>query len=77
MAEVTNELLYEVLKSVQQRLTNIENRVGDVNGQLVGMRGHLSAIQSDVNNIYVTCAQLDVRVSHIERRLDLVDNPIA
>ena len=30
MAEVTNELIYEVLRSIQDRLTNIENRLSAV-----------------------------------------------
>lgn len=77
MAEITNDLIYEILKSIRQRLTNIENRVTDVNGQLVALRGHSSAIQSGVNSIYVTVAQPDIRVSHIECRLGVADNTIA
>lgn len=71
MAEVTNELMYEVLKSIQSRLDRIEAGIGEVKSELVSVRGHMIAIQSDVHNIYGVLARHDERLDRIERRLDL------
>lgn len=73
MAEVTNELIYEVLRAMQTRLANIENAQEVTNARLNSMQTHLIAIEQDVANIYGALGSLDSRVSRIERRLDLVD----
>jgi chromosome segregation ATPase len=76
MAEITNELIYEVLKAIQQRMTNLEDKVMDLNSQFVAMRQHMTAIQGDVNNLYVKVASVESRLARIERRLDIVDEPV-
>jgi hypothetical protein len=38
MAEVTNELIFEALKSVQARVGNIEDGLNDVKGQINALR---------------------------------------
>lgn len=75
MAEVTNELIYEVLKAVQFRMTNIEDGVREVKGELVAIRGHMLATQSDIANIYDKLGKIEYRVERIERRLDIVPEP--
>jgi tetrahydromethanopterin S-methyltransferase subunit G len=73
MAELTNELLLEVLKAVQTRLTNIENGIVEVKTELQAMRGHMLAIQTDIGNLYAGQANMEARLTRIERRLELVD----
>src|SRR5436305_1044714 len=75
MAEVTNELIYEVLKGTQPRLANIETGIVEVKTELQAVRGHLLAIQTDVANLYAGQANVEVRLSRIERRLELTDAP--
>lgn len=75
MADITNELIFEVLMQNQLGLTNVENRQIDTSAQLVAIRSHLGAIQGDVSNIYTSLAHLDERVTRIERRLDIADQP--
>jgi hypothetical protein len=41
------------------------------------MRQHMTAIQGDVNNIYVKVANVESRLARIERRLDIVDEPVS
>jgi hypothetical protein len=71
MTEVTNDLMYEVLKSIQSRLDRVEAGIGEVKSELVSVRGHMIAIQSDVHNIYGVLARHDERFDRIERRLEL------
>jgi hypothetical protein len=75
MADVTNELIYEVLKSMQGKLTSLDEGVKEVRGEIAALRGHVIAIQQDTANIYSRVAGVEVRLDHIERRLDLVDAP--
>jgi predicted nuclease with TOPRIM domain len=71
MAEVTNELLYEVLKSIQSRLDRMDFKLDEVKQELQALRTHHVALQQDVHNIYGILARHDDRLDRIERRLDL------
>lgn len=73
MLEVTNELIYEVLKAVQRYLTAVRGDVGDLKQQMTAVRGHLVAIQQDVGNIYDRLGHLEGRADRIEIRLGLVE----
>ncbi len=80
MAEVTNELIYEVLKAIQARLGNLEEGSREHRGQFAAVRGDLRSIHSeiasvktDVANIYETTGAMDTRLSRIERRLEIID----
>ena len=77
MAEVSNELIYEVLKSVQERLGNIETGFVEVRTELRAMNGHFVAMQTDIANLYIAHSNKDTRLSRIERRLDLVDTSVS
>jgi len=76
VAEVTNELIYEVLKAMQTRLGGIEEGLREVRSEINALRGHLIAVQQDVANIYGRVAGIEVRLEHIERRLEIIDTPV-
>lgn len=73
MAEVTNELIYEVLKSIQLRLTNLEDGIREVKSELRAMRGHMLAMQEDISNLYAGQAKIELRLERIEQRLELAE----
>jgi len=77
MAEVTNELIYEVLKNLRNRMSRVEDSPSEVRREVQAIRGHMLAHQTDLSNIYTVLARHDVRLEHIERRLDIVDEPTA
>jgi len=77
MAEVTNELIYEVLKKMQDRLSGIEHSVQEVRTEIVALRGHMIAVQQDVANIYGRMAGVEVRLDRIDRRLELATDALA
>jgi DNA anti-recombination protein RmuC len=73
VAEISSELVFEVLKQIQDRLGGIEHKVDELKAEMQAMRGHLIAMQQDIHNIYSTLARHDVRLDRIERRLGLVE----
>ncbi len=75
MTAVTNELMYEVLKRIQDRLDRIEDNTRDINGQLQAIREHMSAQNKDIGNIYNKFVGHELRLERIERRLELAGEP--
>lgn len=75
MAEVSNELIFEVLKQVQQRLDRVDNKIDEIKSELNALRGHQISMQQDLQNVYGILGRSDVRLDHIERRLELSDVP--
>jgi hypothetical protein len=69
MAEVTNALMYEVLKSIQQQTQRMDLTLGEVKLELQVIRGHQLAIQQDISVIYSRLGSIELRVDSIERRL--------
>jgi len=75
MAEISNELIYEVLKQVQQRLGRVDDKVDELKSQMNALRGHMISLQQDTHNIYGVLGRQDTRLERIERRLELSDAP--
>ncbi|CAN7319570.1 hypothetical protein [Neorhizobium sp. LjRoot104] len=67
MAEITSELMYELLKKIHQRFDKVELSIGELRADHMTLRGQLHVLQGDVNNLRVT-------VGHIENRLDRIEN---
>ena len=51
MTEVTNELIFEVLKAIQRDVSLVREDVTDLKQQMHAVRTHLTAIQQDIGNI--------------------------
>jgi len=73
MAHVTNELMFEVLKSIQQQTQRMDLTLGEVKLELQAIRGHQLAIQQDISVIYSRLGSIEQRVDRIERRLGLME----
>jgi hypothetical protein len=73
MAEVTNELIYEVLKKLQADMAGVKESLREINGSMNAMRTHLVAQAQDIRNIYTILAHHDARLARIERRLEIVE----
>lgn len=71
MAEVTNDLMYELLKRMNHDLSELHQDVSEVKRELNVIRGHMVGIQSDIHNIYGVLARHDERLERIEHRLEL------
>jgi predicted nucleic acid-binding Zn-ribbon protein len=73
MAEVTNELIYEVPKSLQDRMTKFESKMDEVKAELQALRNHSMAIQQDTSNIYTMLGRHENRLDRIDRRLEITE----
>ncbi len=73
MAEVTNDLIYEVLKQPQGQSSRLQEDIHGISEELSAIRGHMNAMQRDVHIIYDRLDSLERRSERIERRLELTD----
>ena len=71
MAEVTNELMYELLKRVHQRIDRVDTSLGEIKSEIQSMRGTMISMQQDIHNIYGVLARHENRLDRIENRLEL------
>ena len=73
MTDVTNELIYEVLKDIQTRTTQVETNSRDlVKGQL-RIRKDINELRGDTIRHDENFAKIEVRLDRIEKRLGLID----
>ena len=76
MAEaVTNELIYEVLKTVQERGGRVEERLAAIEQPLATLNGYVATlVQSDLRRD-TELGAVRARIERIERRLELTEPP--
>ncbi len=71
MAEITNELMYEVLKHLQSDMAALREGQREANAALNAIRMHMVGLQQDIQNIYATLTRHEARLDRIERRLEI------
>ena len=77
MAEVSSDLILEILKALQRDSGEVKSSVSDIKTELNAIRGHLISMQQDVHNVYGILGRHDLHLERIERRLELNDAPAA
>ena len=82
MAEVTNELMYEVLKAMQTRLAGVDGKIDELKQEMQasrtsqnGIRQEITGVFQEVSGIHATLVRHEGRLDRIERRLELSDAP--
>jgi septal ring factor EnvC (AmiA/AmiB activator) len=73
MTEVTNEIIFEVLKKIQADVAHIKGRVDDHDQQFIALREQLHGLQGDLLRIDRQAASVSHRLERIERRLELTE----
>ena len=74
MAEnVTNELIFDVLKQIQERLSRHEQMLKDLQAGQVRIREELNGLRGDDIRREIQQARMDQRLERIENRLNLSD----
>ncbi len=71
MSEVTNELMYELMKRMHGEIANIREDSRGLRQDFISLRNHMHVMQGDLNNLHTTMAQVLVRLDRIEDRLEL------
>ena len=74
MAEnVTNELMFEILKQPQKDMTDIKSTLIDHTRQFIRIREELNGLRGDDIRREVLQTKMDARLQRIENRLSLSD----
>lgn len=71
MTNVTSELMYELLKRMNQRFDKVDLAIGELKNEMQSMRGTLVSVQQDIHNIYCVLGRNESRLDRIENRLEL------
>ena len=71
MPDATNDLIVEILRSLQQDVRLLKDGQSEIKQELISIRGTMVSMQQDINNIYGILARHEERLDRIERRLEL------
>ena len=82
MADVTAELIFEVMKSIQVRLAQVDGKIDELKQEMQasrtsqnGIRQEITSVFQEISGIHATLVRHEGRLDHIERRLELSDAP--
>jgi len=82
MPEVTAELMFEVLKSIQARLAQVDGKIDELKQEMQasrtsqnGIRQEITSVFQEVSGIHATLVRHEGRLDRIEKRLELHDLP--
>ena len=70
---VTNELIYDVLKQVQADVAEVKGTLADHTRQFIRVREDINNLRGDDLRRESLQTQMDVRLQRIEKRLNLSD----
>jgi cell division protein ZapA (FtsZ GTPase activity inhibitor) len=73
MAEVTPELMFEVLRAVQARLAQVDGKVDELKQEMQALRTSQISILQEISAMHATLVRHEGRLDRIERRLELDD----
>jgi polyhydroxyalkanoate synthesis regulator phasin len=71
--KITNELLFEVLKSVQAQVALIREDVDSIKMRLTSIDTRLGLVHTDMANQSERLDRLESRMARVENRLSLSD----
>jgi len=82
MADVTMELMFEVLKSVQARLAQVDGKVDELTQATqalrtsqIGIRQEITSVFQEISGVHATLVRHEGRLDRIEKRLELSEVP--
>jgi septal ring factor EnvC (AmiA/AmiB activator) len=82
MADVTTDLMFEVLKAVQARLAQVDGKIDELKQEMQasrtsqnGIRQEITSVFQEVSGIHATLVRHEGRLDRIERRLEINGAP--
>ncbi len=75
MVDVSRELLLNVLKEIQRDISEMKTNYQEVRQELIAIRGHTTASQADIANLYAGQAKIEVHIEEIRKRLSVLVEP--
>ena len=73
MVDVNNQLLYEILKTIQSGQAELKAALADQSRQLIKIREEINSLRGDDLRREALQAQMDVRRDRSEHRINLTD----
>lgn len=73
MTDATNDLIYEVLKDVQGRMTRMEHSLRELTLGQVSIRQDIHGLEGHILRHDANFVQVKERLDRIEKRLGLID----
>ena len=70
---ITNELIYEVLKSIQAQVALVREDVDSIKARLTSVDTRLGLVHTDMANQAERLDRLESRMARVESRLNLTD----
>ena len=84
MASVTPEPMFEVLKSVQAWLAQIDGKIDELKQEMQasrtprnGIRQEITSVFEEISGMHTTLVRHEGRLDHIENRLELTDASVS
>ncbi|SIR00855.1 hypothetical protein SAMN05880590_110104 [Rhizobium sp. RU35A] len=71
MADVTSELLYELMKRVHAEVADVKQGQRELKAEMNAMRGAMVSLHQDIHNLHSVLARHELRLDRIENRLEL------
>jgi chromosome segregation ATPase len=71
MAEITNGLMYELMKRIHADIGDLKLGQRELKAEINAMRGTIVSLHQDILNINTTLARHELRLDRIENRLEL------
>ncbi|WP_276118203.1 hypothetical protein [Pararhizobium qamdonense] len=71
MNDVSSELMYELLKRIQNDLSSLKDGQKDMRQDMLSLRNQFHLLQGDVNTMRGSIVHIDDRLERIENRLEL------
>ena len=82
MAEVSLEPMFEVLKSLQARLAQVDGKIDELKQEMQasrtsqnGIRQEITGVYHEILGVHATLVRHEGRLDRIETRLELSDVP--
>jgi septal ring factor EnvC (AmiA/AmiB activator) len=82
MADITAELMFQVMKSIPARLAQVDGKIDEMNQSLQALRVSQNATRQEITGVFqeiasvhATLVRHEGRLDRIEQRLELSDVP--
>jgi septal ring factor EnvC (AmiA/AmiB activator) len=83
MADATPDLIFEVLKSIQARLAQVDGKIDELKQEMQasrtsqnGIRQEITSVFQEISGVHATLVRHEGRLDRIDRRLELNDAPV-
>ncbi len=75
MPDVTADLRFEVVKSIQARLAQVDGKIDEMKQEMLALRTSQNAARQEITSVFQEISGVHATY-RIERRLELADAPV-